>query len=403
MTYFTMHRYIVPAIFISYAPLLLLAFSAAGIQGSSYATAAMICTGLLGSAVAMWSPDHPNWVAADTLFAVFAGSTAISFAVNPFHSDIKGVAMLVIALSCYPAGRLIRLADVGKLRRAVLIVSAIVVVAGVGVTTWTLLLDLDNPSRSVVLNFEHAATVFAASLGFYAIAFAHGDEQLNSKIAICHLLLIALAAVVFSAAMVRFMFLAMLLALVVSMVFKKFKRKAICAGVLLIGTLIGQSVRHEVAVTYIQQTISAATSETASSCAGGPDMRNSIEIRKSLTLDAIRQLPSAGPFGHGLDSFDTFTCLKGFGPHNAVLQAVVELGWIPGVAFISLLVLICYRLAGVARRDTRVSFLLTLFGFQIAISLVHGRLNQSFQLFLFMGLAAAAAAQLQSREKLSDR
>ena len=166
---------------------------------------------------------------------------------------------------------------------------------------------------------------------------------------------------------------------------------------LLIGILIGQSLRHEVAVTYLQQTVAAATPVTASTCSGNTDMRNSVEIRKSLLLDAVRQVPSAGPFGYGLDSFNRFTCLKGHGPHNSIVQALLELGWVAGGGFIAILLLICYRLIGIARHDTRGSFLLTILVFEFAISLVHGKLNQHFPLFLFMGLAAAAIAQPQRK------
>jgi hypothetical protein len=140
----------------------------------------------------------------------------------------------------------------------------------------------------------------------------------------------------------------------------------------------------------------AATVQTVDeppSCNKTFDLNNSIAIRRALLDDAFFFLPKAGFFGFGLDSFARMSCFEGYQIHNSVLQAIVELGWIAGIA---LIVLIIIPLKQVLFRqqetDVNLLFLLSCIAFTALLSLTYGQISRELPLFLFLGAFAKAGS-----------
>ena len=117
------------------------------------------------------------------------------------------------------------------------------------------------------------------------------------------------------------------------------------------------------------------------------DQKNSLEIRKVMLLDAIYLAPKAGPFGLGLDSFGALGCFKGYPPHNDVLQAIVEFGWLGGASFLLLITLPLVLLFRPARTDPDIRFVFLLCVFFIMLSMIYGRISSEIMLFMALGLA----------------
>lgn len=58
-----------------------------------------------------------------------------------------------------------------------------------------------------------------------------------------------------------------------------------------------------------------------------------------LVTSTRDRIPSAGPFGIGLDGFINRSCVPGAEVHNSVLQVSLELGWFAAVAFASMIII----------------------------------------------------------------
>jgi hypothetical protein len=117
--------------------------------------------------------------------------------------------------------------------------------------------------------------------------------------------------------------------------------------------------------------------------------RNSVSIRKQLLMDAAELVPRAGSFGLGFLSFGRLGCFKSMSPHNDVLQAVIEFGWLGGAAFCGMIALVPLALIGLARSDDNVLFLLLLCIMMIMFSMVYGQIERDLSLFLVIGTAVS--------------
>jgi hypothetical protein len=131
----------------------------------------------------------------------------------------------------------------------------------------------------------------------------------------------------------------------------------------------------------------------------GIETGDSLAIRVALLREAIDLVPRAGPFGFGLDGFLKRDCL-GMMPHNTILQALIEFGWIGGGALALLLTALALRLARLARKNSAAAFLACALAYAGALTMVHGRLSRQNDLLLLLGagagVVAGAARQRQS-------
>jgi hypothetical protein len=129
------------------------------------------------------------------------------------------------------------------------------------------------------------------------------------------------------------------------------------------------------------------------------DEFNSIEVRKTLWRDAMRLVPSAGPFGFGLAKFMDLSCIKDMEVHNSVLQATVEFGWFAGLFLVLLIGAAGYRLLAISRIDADARFVLCALAQAAITSLAHGSIAGDLLLFAVIGLAAAACETDTTRSR----
>jgi hypothetical protein len=122
---------------------------------------------------------------------------------------------------------------------------------------------------------------------------------------------------------------------------------------------------------------------------GFTDEFNSIAVRKTLWRDAMRLIPSAGPFGFGLARFMDLSCIKETEVHNSILQATVEFGWFGGLFLFLLIGAAGYRLLSISRIDADARFVLCSLAQVVITSMAHGRIGGDLLLFALIGLAAA--------------
>jgi hypothetical protein len=129
------------------------------------------------------------------------------------------------------------------------------------------------------------------------------------------------------------------------------------------------------------------------------DEFNSIEIRKTLWRDAMRLVPSAGPFGFGLAKFRDISCIKDMEVHNSILQATVEFGWFSGLFLVLLIGTAGYRLLATSRIDADARFVLCVLAQVVITSLAHGSIAGDLLLFAVIGLAAASCETNTTRSQ----
>ncbi|MBR1190070.1 O-antigen ligase family protein [Bradyrhizobium sp. AUGA SZCCT0160] len=157
-------------------------------------------------------------------------------------------------------------------------------------------------------------------------------------------------------------------------------------------SVAGTLTRYETWATLGKYIISNAhSSETVpwtprSEC--GVIVNDSIGVRAVIWRDAVVAIPSAGLFGRGLNRFEDVSCFKGTSPHNIVLQALVEFGWIGGLS-LGLLMISALGYAWKPAQDSHEArFVLCSLVFIGSISLIHGSMSHAGLLFLFLGYAS---------------
>ena len=411
----------------SASPILILLFGLSGVHGNSFVTASYLCL-TIGGVAFFGSARNFRVGTLDILLIAFIITIGISFAINPLVSNPREIALLGITLAGYPVARCLELTDVTRLKRSLFWISGIIVGLGVVVTVPVLFSawfagDVDRP---FVFGFDNAATAFSLSLGFLVIAFVTSEPDLRSPKGLLVTALISIATAVVAASMVRFTLLAVLGILALSFFLSVRERRLSSTlsivVVLSIGAgLLARPSSTAVFMNYAIQGLGAGegggavypseplpTAERPASldaykvprydyCASA-NTRNSLAIRKVLLLDSIFLAPRAGLTGLGLDSFGVLGCFGGYSPHNDLLQATVEFGWLGGTTLFGMIVLSLISLSGQpARSDSNIRFLFLFCAFTIMLGMIYGRISRDLSMFLGFGLAGSVVSARVAR------
>jgi hypothetical protein len=334
----------------------------------------------------------------DALFLAFVVCIGISFALNGWPAQ-KDAALLVLSLAAYPAGRCIPRGEIGP---PFIGVSAVVVLIG-GTLTAYALVDQWGPlmHRPEVFGYSHAASVFLISLGFILIALTSGQALNNIRTRIVCTVLF-LPAFVFGVSLVRFGFAAIVAALTAVAVTSEARndRRRVCIviAVMVLAMSAGLLTRYktiDLLLSY-QDDPAAATSPSAAALKAEPSdplvqcgihINSSISIRKVLLLEAVAAIPDAGWFGIGFTNFGSVTCFAGMDPHNSILQALVEFGWLGGAVLMLMILVTLLYTRDAARFSQEGRFAFASFVYVVVLGLAHGSLCHDHLLFLFMGYA----------------
>lgn len=375
-------RYAFPLLVSSSAVMILMA-AVTGSASNPVLTAALL-TGM--PVVIAFSGDwkHFRFELADGVFAAFVVAALVSTAINGLPPAREG-ALFVLSLMAYPAGRLIK---AGGSPRQFFQVTAAIVAIGAIATAAALAVQWNDPhGRPIVFGFSHAATVFLTSLGFILIALVCFEDFGRPVRAV---LLAAPALIVFAASQVRFTFAAISGSICLAWVVTGRRRVAAAAiGTVVACVVAGYAVRPQTSSIFLNYIVSAATAaeRPAHPIAGEcGELDNSVAIRRTMLRQAVQALPGAGLFGHGLGSTAQASCFKS-DPHNSVLQAVLEFGWIGGTLLVLLVGATFMRLWPLARCEQEAAFVLCGLAYVGMIDMVHGHLASESLLFLFTGYA----------------
>lgn len=325
----------------------------------------------------------------DILFAAFAAVAIFSLIRIP--PSPRDAALFLLALAAYPAGRLIPTdSKLGLFHR----ITGLVALLGTVATFFALGAQWNDPhGKPIVFGFAHAATVFTMSFGFLVLAVAcYGDLRRIRLI----LAILVPPLVIFAASQVRFIFVALALALVAAFFVSPSDRRrpiAMILGAAIISVLIGLAVRPQTSGIFLNYIFSPARAgDTVPGRPPNPvagecgELDNSVAIRKSLLKEAVKAVPGAGIFGGGLSSFERASCFKAY-PHVTLLQTIIEFGFLGGTLVI---LLVAAALGGLIPADSpQVRFALTALVFVASLEMAHGGLTGAFLLFTFLGMAAA--------------
>ncbi|MBR1129723.1 hypothetical protein [Bradyrhizobium iriomotense] len=383
----------------------MLAHGLAG-AGSLFTGALLAVPTVLLIAFGDWRQFRPH--ATDLLFTAFVALVGISVAINGVAGDIKELALLSLTLAAYPAARLSgrHLLAPGFFAVASAAVLAVAVATAIALAkqwTWS------HGKPLVFDQFDAAPTQCAALLGLLVLTIATSEKLSVRQVTLLGLAA-SLPAAIFAASMVRFTFIALGLSLLAAIALKPAgagRRAAILISLIVMSaSVLGAAARWHQATIFLHHAATvgdlAARAPDARLYLPDPadaahcppiDIDNSIAVRKQLYIDAAAAIPNAGPFGIGLDGFLARSCIKGFSPHNAFLQAAIEFGWPAGVI---LVLLVATRF----RRDTFAMARISA-GFRFAacallylclLAIAHGRISRELGLFMLLGYAAELRA-----------
>lgn len=384
--------------------ILVIVYGLAGSSGNSTATGAAILASIAFLAATSW--HRPPTI--DIAFAVLVACAVASSLTAPAASRNETIA-LALTLAGFVAGRGLSIEDLPGLRSACIITAGVITAIGAVFTAYTLLTQWDAPhGRPIVLGLPSVANMLAVTLGFLVIAAATSQPTRRQLAAYCLALLFPIA--VASASMVRFALIAMLGATLLAAALATSRTRQLTALAIALtivaGAGSGLAVRHDTSAKYFRQLSAlidaaaqlvipaaiAAPADPAPLPTGcGIDTDSSIAIRKLLLAEAIAEIRHAGPFGIGFDGFIRQSCL-GIPPHNTLLQATIELGWIGGAALAILVAMIGWRLVPIAHGNPAATFLLCALAFAGALTMAHGRLSRDGNLFLLLGAGASVVA-----------
>ena len=333
-------------------------------------------------------------VPADYIFFLFLLTISFSFAFNGQSSNTKECELLALSLSAYPACRLITETDLTIGRPSFIAVSSLIVVLGTVATGFAVFQQWDDPhGKPFVFGFDAAPTYFLQSLSFLILAGVTVGNLTMRRTAIVSAL-IFLPMAIFAASLVRFTFLALAVSLFVAIFFSgvgQRKHVFVIGAVILLAIATGLTARYAkarlIADYALEQSSGVVTWKRPPSCDLKINPKNSIAIRKALSLDALFLMPRAGWIGTGLDSFMNFSCIKQTEVHNSSLQAAVEFGWMGGALFVLIVVFTGVAILPLARHGGAPLFVLCGLVFVVMLSLAHGRLSRDAVLFALLGTA----------------
>jgi O-antigen ligase len=408
------------ALAISASPIFVLVYGPLGLHGSGIVTASFLCLTVAGVAV-FGSGRNFRLSALDIPLLAFIVSAAISFALNPLVANVRELILFAITVSAYFAGRLLTRDHTPILRQACFWLSGFVVVIGTAVTVPFLVSDwiTGELGRPFVFGFDNAATAFSISLGFLVIAFLTSEPNWGAaRWLLIIIALISISTAVLAASMVRFSLLAILASSALCFVLSARERKfALMLFVVLVASIgtgwVARSANAKLYTAYTLEELSDGSlsagleswkglkpsyeaernPQANSPSCQSVNTRNSVAIRKQLFSDTLYLLPRAGLVGFGLMSFGQLACFKGVSPHNDLLQATVEFGWLAGAAFLAMITLTPILLFKPARSDRNMRFLFLLCAFMIMLGMIYGQISRDLSLFMALGLAVSALSE----------
>jgi hypothetical protein len=417
---------------------LIFIFGAFGVSGNSSVTGSYLLVTIASAfLLGRRKGDRFKTTSMDAVFAIFAAAATVASLAHFDKGDFKEYILLTInSIFAYTAGRFVSNSVLSSIRLRLLQISTPLVTAACIATAPNLVGEIY--ARPFVFGFFHAATVFCVAFGYMVIAYIYSEVEWRSKISLFFFALIASATAVFVASTVRFVLIAIAITALLSFACSIYRSVSIWRRVALVlvamtfGVAIGTVSRYAFVVKISDQlsntgafsgsvkpgqnvvkverhdplqtnahpesnaTPGGSDRQTSypPSCNKTFDLNNSIAVRLALLDDAFFFLPKAGFFGFGLDSFAKMSCFEGYQIHNSVLQAVVEFGWIAGIALI-ILVTIPFKqfLFRPQRFDVNLLFLLSCIAFTTLLSLTYGQISRELPLFLFLGSFAKARSK----------
>jgi hypothetical protein len=381
------------AILFSTPSVLVLCFGVVGTSGNSIFTGALLTVSMAALGPLCFRRNLVL-VPADYIFFLFLLTISFSFAFNGQSSNTKECELLALSLSAYPACRLITETDLTIGRPSFIAVSSLIVVLGTVATGFAVFQQWDDPhGKPFVFGFDAAPTYFLQSLSFLILAGVTVGNLTMRRTAIVSAL-IFLPMAIFAASLVRFTFLALAVSLFVAIFFSgvgQRKHVFVIGAVILLAIATGLTARYAkarlLADYALEQSSGVVTWKRPPSCDLKINPKNSIAIRKALSLDALFLMPRAGWIGTGLDSFMNFSCIKQTEVHNSSLQAAVEFGWMGGALFVLIVVFTGVAILPLARHGGAPLFVLCGLVFVVMLSLAHGRLSRDAVLFALLGTA----------------
>jgi hypothetical protein len=384
------NRYFFLALVVSTGSILVLLNGAVGTNGNEIVTGLFIA-GSIGS-VFLFSRWRDFVVQpCDILFAALVFSVAISFALNGL-ANTKETMLLALTLSAYPACRLFPSGS--GIKPSFVWVTGAIVAVGTIATAFALYHQWNDQSGSKILVFGFAAapTNFLTSLGFLIIALTIPKLTARRTTIISALIFFPIA--IFSASQVRFTFIGIVGSLIVGALITPATQRRhiiVIAVVIVIAILSGLVARADTTAKFTNFIFEGSNEPTDKtrppSCSMFVNHNNSIAIRKALVRDALFLIPRSGPFGTGLNSFMTLSCIGPYEVHNSFLQAFVEFGWIGGSALVLLVALAGWRLMSM-QGSAEASFALCCLAYVCILDLAYGHLSRDVSLFLFLGYAS---------------
>jgi hypothetical protein len=380
--------------------------------------------------------------ALDYLFAGFVAAVICSTLSKGMTAEPKEYALLILTLAAYPACRFIRASDLTRGRDAFVGFQLVLVLIGTAVTLPTVVEQLHAyRAKPIILGFDAAPIYFLEAL-CYVIFAVLTMRQLTAFRTFVLSLLLTVPLATFAAAYVRFMFVALVGALIVAAYSSNAWRRKnvlIVIAAIVLSVAAGLASRSQNIARFAiyaiggdqtdpvsvlpQKTDPAAGPQAdpggaqapkpdqpvrpqnlAPSCSSeaNVNLQNSIAIRKVLLLDAAFMLPGAGLFGHGLDAFMKVSCMAGHQMHNSVLQAFVEFGWLGGILFSALIVTSLWSIMRVAKGDAASRFVSCCLIFVVLLCLAHGRLSREPALLAWIGAVAGLTQSARARASVTQ-
>ena len=409
---------------------LIFIFGAFGLRGNSPITGGYLVITVVGAfLLGRRRGDRFTLTSMDAVVAVFATAAAIASLEHFDEGDFKEYILLVInSILAYAAGRFLSNPVLSSIQRRLLQISTPLVAAACIVTAPNLVGEIY--ARPFVFGFFHAATVFCIAFGYMVIAYIYSDIEWRSKISLFFFALIVSATAVFVASTVKFVLIAIVATALFSLACTIYRPVSIWRRVTLVlvamtfGVVVGTVSRYSFVVKIDDQISNtgvfsgsvkpgqnvvkverhapppgnARSIGEPPSCNETFDLNNSIAIRRALLEDALFFLPKSGFFGFGLDSFSRMSCFEGYQIHNSVLQAIIEFGWIAGIALIILIAIPFRQFLFQQTFDANLLFLLSCIAFTSLLTLTYGQISRELPLFLFLGSFAKASSKPATTE-----
>jgi O-Antigen ligase len=391
------------AIILSTSSILILCFGIAGVTGNSTLTGALTAGSVLSIGLVCFR-RHIAPSKADFCFLLFVASICLSFLLNGQTSSVKECLLLVFSLAAYPACRLVTKTDVAGMTPSFVSLTCLIVALGAVTNAVALAQQWDDPhGKPLVFGFDAAPTNFLQSLCFVILAAVTVVNLTPRKTAAISVL-IFLPVAIFAASMVRFTFVALAGSLFFAVLFSNPRQRKyvlVIAAVVLLAIVSGLAARYVTTQRFADYALEGLsgviTWQRPPSCDLVINLKNSIAIRKALTLDAFYLIPGAGLLGTGLDSFMSFSCIKLTEVHNSFLQAGVEFGWLGGTAFALLVIATFVSIIPLAKRGGAPLFIFCCLVFAILLSMAYGRISRDQILFAVLGAAGGLIETSRSK------